>query len=93
MDVVTEMIYAASVGDLALVTKILAENATKVDVNQSDYDLRSPLHLAAAGGHAQVTSFLFVIPLISRRLLSSSSKSKPIPTRKTVGDSLRSAMP
>ena len=43
-----------STGDLEGLRKIIV----KVDVNCSDYDKRTPLHLAAAEGHLEVVELL-----------------------------------
>ncbi|MFL6872617.1 MAG: ankyrin repeat domain-containing protein, partial [Candidatus Azotimanducaceae bacterium] len=46
---------AAARGDMALIEDLLQRGAS---VNASDYDGRSPLHLAAAEGHGDVVRFL-----------------------------------
>lgn len=52
----TDLIYAASIGDLAEVQNIV--ESTNPDVSIGDYDQRSPLHLAAAGGFVKIVDFL-----------------------------------
>jgi len=47
--------HKASKGDLEALREVLAANG---DLNVADYDLRTPLHLAAAGGHLDVVRFL-----------------------------------
>lgn len=50
-----EMCAAASAGDLAEVKRLVKKGANP---NASDYDRRSALHLAAAGGHESVVAYL-----------------------------------
>lgn len=52
---VTSLIEVASRGDLTAVTQYQIRG---VDLNAGDYDKRTPLHLAAAGGHQNVVQFL-----------------------------------
>ena len=52
---VTTLIEVASRGDLTAVEQYFIRGA---DVSASDYDGRSPLHLAAAGGHKNIVEFL-----------------------------------
>jgi glutaminase len=51
-----KFILAASTGDLDTITNLVEKE--KVDVNISDYDKRSALHLAAAEGYSDVVKFL-----------------------------------
>lgn len=52
---VTSLIEVASRGDLTAVEQYFIRDA---DLNASDYDMRSPMHLAAAGGHNNIVEFL-----------------------------------
>ena len=54
-DLVVELIYAASEGDLSAIFRLVARGA---DLEQGDYDLRTPLHLAAAEGHDDAVALL-----------------------------------
>ncbi len=49
-----ELIYAVSSGDLDAVRTFVARG---VDLGSCDYDLRTPLHLAAAEGHKDVVGY------------------------------------
>ena len=49
------MIWAASVGDLTLIRRLVARGTSLM---AADYDRRTPLHLAAAEGHQQVLAYL-----------------------------------
>ncbi|MEC7241393.1 MAG: ankyrin repeat domain-containing protein, partial [Myxococcota bacterium] len=51
----SEALWAASRGDLRTLRRLHGE---QIDLQQGDYDLRSPMHLAAAEGHAHAVSFL-----------------------------------
>jgi ankyrin repeat protein len=51
-------ITAASEGDLDEVQAFLDLGHTIIDVNQGDYDQRTALHLAAAGGHTAIVQLL-----------------------------------
>jgi len=52
---IDELIWAASVGDMAHIRQLVAQG---VSLDGADYDLRTPLHLAAAEGHAKIVRFL-----------------------------------
>lgn len=54
-DLTSSMLHASSEGDIATLLVLLQSGA---DVNQGDYDLRTPLHLAAADGQVQAVEFL-----------------------------------
>lgn len=49
------MIYSASQGDIAEIKRLISYGA---DVNATDYDGRTPLHLAAAEGKTETVRFL-----------------------------------
>jgi len=51
---VAEMIWAASTGDLPAIYRLVAQG---VSLDIADYDLRTPLHLAAAEGHCGVVEY------------------------------------
>jgi glutaminase len=51
----SEALWAASKGDLRTLTRLYEE---QVDLATGDYDLRTPMHLAAAEGHVDVVEFL-----------------------------------
>jgi glutaminase len=53
----SEMIWAASTGDLTCITRLVARG---VSFEVGDYDFRTPLHLAAAEGHRDVVRYLLV---------------------------------
>ena len=53
-DKAAELIWAASVGDLRSIRRLVALG---VPLDSADYDLRTPLHLAAAEGHAEVVRY------------------------------------
>ena len=50
-----ELIWAASTGDLETMYRLVAQG---VPLGIADYDLRTPLHLAAAEGHVDVVKYL-----------------------------------
>lgn len=50
-----ELIWAASAGDLSEIKRAVALG---VDINKSDYDKRTALHLAAAEGHEDIVKYL-----------------------------------
>ncbi|ESA35889.1 glutaminase [Leptolyngbya sp. Heron Island J] len=52
---ITSLIEVASRGDLTAITQYQIRGA---NLNAGDYDNRTPLHLAAAGGHKNVVAFL-----------------------------------
>jgi glutaminase len=52
-----ELIWAASEGDLGAIRRLVARG---VALDIADYDLRSPLHLAAAEGHLAVVEYFVV---------------------------------
>jgi len=54
-DLTYQLIHAASLGDLAEITRLVAHGA---DINAADYDGRSPLHLAAAEGREMAVAYL-----------------------------------
>jgi len=53
-NLVIELIYAASEGDLQTIRRLVA---CGVDLEQGDYDRRTPLHLAAAEGHERIVQY------------------------------------
>ena len=55
MDNVINLIYAASCGDIDEIKRIEAKG---VDLNVSDYDGRTALHLAASEGQFEVVDYL-----------------------------------
>jgi len=52
---ISQSLWASSTGDMRTVRRMLHESA---DMEVGDYDLRTPLHLAAAEGHAEVVQML-----------------------------------
>ncbi len=63
---VSEALWAASKGDLRTLERLKEE---QMDLEHGDYDQRTPMHLAAAGGHLHVVQFLLnsgVQPLADR---------------------------
>lgn len=53
--IVMNMMYAAAHGDINLLTRY---SDIGVDMNQSDYDMRTALHLAACNNHLNVVKYL-----------------------------------
>ena len=49
-DKAAELIWAASVGDLRAIRRLVALG---IPLDSADYDRRTPMHLAAAEGHAR----------------------------------------
>ena len=54
-DLSIAFIFACAQGDLGLVRALMA---SAVDMNASDYDGRTPLHLAASNGHLDIVALL-----------------------------------
>ncbi|MEE2785793.1 MAG: glutaminase A [Myxococcota bacterium] len=54
----SQALWAASKGDVWTLRRLHEE---QMDLQQGDYDLRSPLHLAAAEGHLEAVKFLLSI--------------------------------
>ena len=52
------MIWAASVGDLRAIRRLVARG---IPLEVADYDLRTPLHLAAAEGHLEIVKYLLAL--------------------------------
>lgn len=52
---IVELIWAASLGDLSSIRRMVARG---LRLDSADYDHRTPLHLAAAEGRAEVVDFL-----------------------------------
>lgn len=52
---ITALIYAATFGDLEEIKRL---HAAGLDLNETDYDGRTALHLAAAEGHTRVVKYL-----------------------------------
>jgi glutaminase len=57
----TLLLFAAKNGDLNEMRRVI--NASRVDLNQGDYDDRTVLHVAASEGHRHVVAFLLGIDL------------------------------
>lgn len=51
----SQALWAASTGDLRALRRLYEEHA---DLQKGDYDMRSPIHLAAAEGHTDAIAFL-----------------------------------
>jgi glutaminase len=63
---VSEALWAASKGDVRTLQRLLGE---QYNLELGDYDQRTPMHLAAAGGHIEVIEFLLkndVSPMADR---------------------------
>lgn len=63
---VSEALWAASKGDVRTLQRLLGE---QYNLELGDYDQRTPMHLAAAGGHMEVIEFLLengVSPIADR---------------------------
>ncbi|PRP81860.1 Rh type B glycoprotein [Planoprotostelium fungivorum] len=54
-----DLVHAAGTGDLSTVQKLLDNG---IDVNSTDYDLRTPLHVAIAGRHVKMVEYLLQQP-------------------------------
>lgn len=52
----TDLIAAAASGNVDRIGAIISNGG--VDINLADYDGRTPLHLAASGGHLKVHLFI-----------------------------------
>ena len=48
-------INAAASGDLETISRLIVKG---LNINDADYDGRTPLHLACQAGHAEVVQFL-----------------------------------
>ncbi|EER12685.1 conserved hypothetical protein, partial [Perkinsus marinus ATCC 50983] len=55
--VVSSFLEAAYQGDMNRMKELMASNSG-LSVNVQDYDKRTPLHLAAAGGHMDAVQYL-----------------------------------
>jgi glutaminase len=55
---VGQMTWAASVGDLSSIRQAVARG---VDPERGNFDARTPLHVAAAGGHVDVVDYLLAL--------------------------------
>ncbi|MEC7984353.1 MAG: glutaminase A [Myxococcota bacterium] len=53
-DQLSQLMWAASKGDLSAILRLESKG---VDLSLADYDGRTPIHLAASEGHAEVVSF------------------------------------
>ncbi|WP_299619388.1 glutaminase A [Pelagibius sp.] len=51
---IAELVLAASTGDLVTIRRLVAQG---VPLDTADYDARTPLHLAAAEGHAEIVQY------------------------------------
>lgn len=63
---VSSALWAASTGDIRTLRRLHEE---QINLEEGDYDNRTPMHLAAAGGHLALIKFLFdhgIKPIVDR---------------------------